>query len=261
LELIHKVLPLRTCTRNLPPEAPPSEPCLRYHVKRCPAPCKGGLSASASEEYRQAIEDACAFLGGERTDLIDRLKREMFEAAARQDYERAARLRDALRDADQVLLGQRLVTGAVEANNLLIVYPSSEAGAVELYLVRHGRLAGQQRTPHAVESIDVAARELARVAAGLGAPPPCVGREEVDQINIVARWISHHSEDSERCFFTLPHALDRSDAISAFAANVAAIVCSPAPDVADAMTDADDEGDEVESDEVADADPTSGDEW
>ncbi|HEY7848537.1 MAG TPA: exonuclease domain-containing protein, partial [Ktedonobacterales bacterium] len=79
LELIHKVLPLRTCTRNLPPEAPASEPCLRYHVKRCPGPCRGGLAASAAEDYRVAVQEACAFLGGERTDLIDRLKREMFE--------------------------------------------------------------------------------------------------------------------------------------------------------------------------------------
>ncbi|HZC07806.1 MAG TPA: UvrB/UvrC motif-containing protein, partial [Ktedonobacterales bacterium] len=257
LELIHKVLPLRTCTRNLPPEAPASEPCLRYHVKRCPAPCRGGLSASASEEYRQAIADACAFLGGERTDLIDRLKREMFEAAARQDYERAARLRDALRDADQVLLGQRLVTGAVEANNLLIVYPSAEAGAVELYLVRHGRLAGQCRTSHSIEQIEAAARELAQTAATLGAPPLCVGREEVDQINIVARWISHHSEDSERCFFTLPHALDLADEISAFATRVATVVCSPAPDAQEIEDVAEDD----EADELADAEQTSDEEW
>ncbi|MDE3228484.1 MAG: UvrB/UvrC motif-containing protein [Chloroflexota bacterium] len=232
LELIHKVLPLRTCTRNLPPDAPASEPCLRYHVKRCPGPCRGELSDAAQAEYRQAVADACAFLGGERTDLIDRLKREMFEAAARQDFERAARLRDALRDADQVLLGQRLVTGAVEANNLLIAYPSSEAGAVELYLIRHGRLARQARVAREQEAIGAAAHDLALAAAALGAPPPCVGREEVDQINIVARWISHHSEDSERAFFSLPTALDDAAELAAFAERVAATICEPVTDVA-----------------------------
>ena len=60
-----------------------------------------------------------------------------------------------------------------------------------------------------------------------------MGREEVDQINIVARWISHHSEDSERSFFSLPPALDQPDEIAAFATRVAAIVCAPAPDVAE----------------------------
>lgn len=237
LELIHKVLPLRTCTRNLPPDAPASEPCLRYHVKRCPGPCRGGMTETAAAEYRVAIEDACAFLGGQRTDLIDRLKREMFEAAARQDYERAARLRDALRDADQVLLGQRLITGAVEANNLLIVYPSAEAGALELYLVRHGRLARQARVAHAAEPTQNAVLDLAQTALALGIPPLCVGREEVDQINIVARWISHHSEDSDRAFFSLPTALDDVAEVAAFAERVAATVCAPRADVVEDVND------------------------
>ncbi|HEU5348624.1 MAG TPA: exonuclease domain-containing protein, partial [Ktedonobacterales bacterium] len=96
LELIQKVFPLRTCTRSLPPSAKPSDPCLRYHLKRCAGPCRGELSDEAAAAYRAAVAEACAFLGGERADLIDRLKREMFEAAARQDFERAARLRDAL---------------------------------------------------------------------------------------------------------------------------------------------------------------------
>ncbi|MFI5274800.1 MAG: exonuclease domain-containing protein, partial [Ktedonobacterales bacterium] len=97
IELIQKVFPVRTCIKGLPPQAAPSEPCLRYHLKRCPAPCRGELPAEQQAAYAAAVEEACAFLGGERDDLIARLKRDMFAAAARQDFERAARLRDALR--------------------------------------------------------------------------------------------------------------------------------------------------------------------
>ena len=220
IELIQKVFPIRTCLRSLPPHAPPSEPCLRYHIKRCPAPCRGELSDEAAVTYRQAVEEACAFLGGERADLIDRLKQQMFTASARQDFERAARLRDALRDADQVLLGQRLLTGAVEANNLLIVYPSAEPEHVELYLIRHGRLAGQRRVTHDPALLDAALRALVVEAAALGTPPARVGREEVDQINIIARWIHHHSDDDERAFFRLPHDPDNTDEVDAFARRV-----------------------------------------
>jgi DNA polymerase-3 subunit epsilon len=208
LDLIEKVFPLRTCVKGLPPAAPPSEPCLRYHVKRCPAPCRGVLEAEAEAAYRHAVEEACAFLGGERDDLLDRLRRQMFEAAARQDFERAARLRDALRDADQVLLGQRLVTGAVEANNLLIVYPSSEVGNLELFLVRHGRLACLRRVAQQEEIVTAELRTLLAEAAALGTPPARVGRAEVDQINIIARWIHHHSDEQERALFALPRELD-----------------------------------------------------
>jgi DNA polymerase III subunit epsilon len=215
LELLQRLLPLRTCTRSLPPAAAPSEPCLRYHLKRCPAPCRGALDEAAMAAYRTAVAEACAFLGGERDDLLDRLRRQMYEAAGRQDFERAARLRDALRDADQVLLGQRLITGAVEANNVLIVYPSSEDGHVEAFLVRHGRLVEQRRIVGDSESLAAAVHELLAVASRLGLPPARVGREEVDQINIIARWIHRHSEDDERAFFRLP--ADAADPVEAAA--------------------------------------------
>jgi excinuclease UvrABC nuclease subunit len=144
----------------------------------------------------------------------------MFEAAARQDFERAARLRDALKDADQVLLGQRLVTGAVEANNLLIVYPSAEPDHIEIFLIRHGRLLAQRRVDQEDDQLRDELRALVAEAAALGKPPARVGRAEVDQINIIARWISHHSEDDARAFFRLPRELDDPEEVESFIAQV-----------------------------------------
>ncbi|MBV9258478.1 MAG: GIY-YIG nuclease family protein, partial [Ktedonobacteraceae bacterium] len=79
IELIQRIFPIRTCTRSLPPEAKPSEPCLRLHLNRCPGPCRGIANDSAA--YLRVIEEVCAFLGGEREDLVDRLRRQMFEAS------------------------------------------------------------------------------------------------------------------------------------------------------------------------------------
>ena len=136
IELIQKVFPVRTCIRSLPPLAKPSDPCLRLHLDRCPGPCRGNVDPA---EYAKVIEQICAFLGGEREDLLDRLRRQMLEASQQMNYERAAWLRDTIRSADEVLIGQRLITGAVEANNLFIVYPSAREDHNELFLVRHGR--------------------------------------------------------------------------------------------------------------------------
>jgi excinuclease UvrABC nuclease subunit len=98
--------------------------------------------------HHKVIEQVCAFLGGEREDLFERLRRQMHEAAQLWNFERAAWLRDAMRSADEVLIGQRLITGAVEANNLFIVYPSSQEECNELFLIRHGRLVEQRRVLH-----------------------------------------------------------------------------------------------------------------
>jgi DNA polymerase III subunit epsilon len=206
IDVVQKIFPMRTCTRSLPPQAKPSEPCLRLHLDRCPAPCRGGVDP---EPYRKTIEEVCAFLGGEREDLLDRLRRQMFEASAQLNFERAAWLRDTIRSVDEVLIGQRLITGAVEANNLFIVYPSAKEGYNELFLIRHGRLVEQRSIAHEPETMKQAVRELLKIAAELGEPPKIVGRAEVDQINIISRWIHRHSDD--RAFFPFQHALADED--------------------------------------------------
>jgi DNA polymerase-3 subunit epsilon len=202
IELIQKIFPIRTCTRSLPPQAKPSDPCLRLHLDRCSAPCRGGADQDA---YHKVIDEVCAFLGGEREDLIDRLRRQMLDASQKLNFERAAWFRDAIRSADEVLIGQRLITGAVEANNLFIVYPSAKEGHNELFLIRHGRLVQQKSIPHELQPMQEAVKELLTVAAILGDPPSIVGKAEVDQINIISRWIHRHSND--RAFFPFQHAL------------------------------------------------------
>ncbi|QBD82470.1 hypothetical protein EPA93_43445 [Ktedonosporobacter rubrisoli] len=202
IELVEKIFSVRTCTRGLPPHAAPSEPCLRLHLGRCLAPCRGDVDPAA---YRQIITQVCEFLGGESEDLLDRLRRQMFEAAQQLNFERAAWLRDIVRSADEVLIGQRLITGAVEANNLFIVYPSAHEGYNEIFLIRHGRLVRQRCIVHEAAAMKEAICELLTLAAELGEPPGVVSKAEVDQINIISRWIHHHSAD--RAFFPFQQAL------------------------------------------------------
>jgi DNA polymerase-3 subunit epsilon len=215
IELLQKVFPVRTCTRSLPPQAKPSEPCLRLHLGRCSAPCRGGADPV---DYARVIEEVCAFLGGEREDLLDRLRRQMLEASQQLNYERAAWLRDTIRSAEEVLIGQRLITGAVEANNLFIVYPSARQDHNELFLVRHGRLVKQVCIQHTPAAMLAAVEDLLAVAAGLGEPPSIVGKAEVDQINIISRWIHRHSDD--RSFFPLQSALRDAEAAQGLARHI-----------------------------------------
>jgi DNA polymerase-3 subunit epsilon len=91
---------------------------------------------------------------------------------------------------------------------------------MEIFLIRHGRLLAQRRVEQDDDQIRDELRTLVSEAAALGTPPARVGRAEVDQINIIARWISHHSEDDARAFFRLPRELDDTDAVESFIAQV-----------------------------------------
>src|SRR5260370_12042815 len=62
IELVQKVFPVRTCTRSLPPQAKPSDPCLSLHLNRCPGPCHRAI---APPHNPKTINQPCAFLRGE----------------------------------------------------------------------------------------------------------------------------------------------------------------------------------------------------
>ena len=69
--------------------------CLYAHLKYCTAPCIGNVGR---EEYLQQVKAACDFLEGQCAEMQDQLEAEMKKAAAAQEYERAAELRDLLAD-------------------------------------------------------------------------------------------------------------------------------------------------------------------
>src|SRR5438270_2541188 len=69
-------------------------PCLLYPIHQCTAPCAAKISREAyAEDIRRLIQ----FLDGGKEKLIHSLEKEMLEASKQQQFERAARLRDAIR--------------------------------------------------------------------------------------------------------------------------------------------------------------------
>jgi len=94
LKLAQQKFNLRGC-RPLTPTERDYKHCLYAHLKFCTAPCIANVSR---EQYLAQVQAACDFLAGESAGQLEQLTAAMQQAAAAQDYERAAQLRDALRD-------------------------------------------------------------------------------------------------------------------------------------------------------------------
>ena len=92
--LARKQFNLRGCRVFTPGEADYKH-CLYAHLKYCTAPCVGNVT---QEQYREQVVAACNFLEGQCRDLQGSLEEEMKKAAAAQDFEKAAELRDLIRD-------------------------------------------------------------------------------------------------------------------------------------------------------------------
>ncbi len=94
LALVRRQYHLRGC-RPLTPVERDYKHCLYGHLKYCTAPCIGNVGR---EEYLGQVNAACDFLAGQCAELQEQLTGEMQKAAAAQEYERAAQLRDLLAD-------------------------------------------------------------------------------------------------------------------------------------------------------------------
>jgi excinuclease ABC subunit C len=64
-------------------------------LKYCTAPCVGNVTR---EQYLEQVKAACSFLEGQCREMQGQLEAEMKEAAAAHDFEKAADLRDLIRD-------------------------------------------------------------------------------------------------------------------------------------------------------------------
>lgn len=94
LALVRRQYHLRGC-RPLTPTDRDYKHCLYAHLKYCTAPCIANVSR---EQYLEQVTAACDFLEGQCAEMEGQLATEMMKAAASQEYERAASLRDLISD-------------------------------------------------------------------------------------------------------------------------------------------------------------------
>ncbi len=90
LDFTEKRFGLRKCN-SLHPCPEDHTHCMADIIRYCSAPCLGRINET---DYQQRFEDACAFLRGERPAIVKELHQQMLQAAEKEDFERAARLRD-----------------------------------------------------------------------------------------------------------------------------------------------------------------------
>ena len=111
LRVIYDLFPLRRCSiRECRQRA---RPCLYGQMGKCSAPCCSDVS---EEEYGRLIDQVVMFLRGKTEDLMERLRAQMEDASARQEFEKAGRVRDRIRAIEETLESQRVASSAESAD-------------------------------------------------------------------------------------------------------------------------------------------------
>jgi excinuclease ABC subunit C len=140
LAIIRRLYTVRSCSDDIPNETR-DRPCLDYHIGRCLAPCVGWQSEG---DYRRMAQDVLDFLEGKTQDVRLKVREAMLEASAKENFERARELRDALRWLDRLDEPASVeVMGTGDADVVGFARDGNDAAAV-LFRVRGGRVVGRE---------------------------------------------------------------------------------------------------------------------
>ena len=142
LDALLRVFPMRTCSAGVFKRAGQvGRPCLLGYIDKCSAPCVGRVDA---DQHRRIADDFVDFMSGQTQRFVKRLEREMRDASRRQEYERAARLRDDIGALNRAMEKQAVVLGdGTDADVVAFAEDELEA-AVQVFYVRNGRVRGQR---------------------------------------------------------------------------------------------------------------------
>lgn len=150
IRLLYRLFPIRSCIET--PMKIRSAPCLKYHIKRCFAPCIGKIS---KEQYHNFCRAIAKLLSGNLESAVAYLKGEMQAASAAQKFEAAARLRDRIKSLERI---GKEKPGWQPPRRVIEGDPS-------LYELRN--LLGLKRLPRRIEAFDVSNIQGKNPAASL----------------------------------------------------------------------------------------------
>ncbi|MCU1437778.1 MAG: excinuclease subunit [Naasia sp.] len=135
-----RAFPIRTCSDSSYKRAMESgRPCFPGQIGRCGGPCSGKVSVA---DHRAIVDEFVAFMASPDPRMIAQMTRDMKQASADLDFERAAELRDRIGALENVLESSAVVLpDTVEADVFGIAHDEL-AAAVQQFRVRGGRVRG-----------------------------------------------------------------------------------------------------------------------
>lgn len=140
IDLMIKAFPIRTCSDASYQRAMQTgRSCFPGQIGRCGGPCSQTVTI---EQHREIVDQFVAFMASHDTGLITHLRQAMRNAAAQQDYEEAAKLRDRIQALENVLEKSAVVLPETAEADVFGVEEDELAAAIQQFVIRGGRIRG-----------------------------------------------------------------------------------------------------------------------
>ena len=141
-EVLLKVFPVRSCSAgNFQRAQKTKRQCLLGDIGKCAAPCVGWVTP---EEHHQIAVKLNDFMESGMEDLLPAMRSEMELAASREEFERAARLRDQIESFEKA---QKSTQGNLSDDldgDFIAIHEEGFHAAGSIFMVRRGSIKGSR---------------------------------------------------------------------------------------------------------------------
>ncbi|MBU0728069.1 excinuclease ABC subunit UvrC [Patescibacteria group bacterium] len=169
-------------------------PCLDYHIKRCTGPCAGIVTP---EEYKEQINEAIEFLGGNYKPAIEALKKQMRNFANEKKFERAGSIRDHILSIERSVEKQLITDTNLPDRDVIAYVEDLAKNYFVLFQIRAGKLTNQEKfiseggdSPS--EIMEAFLRDYYSYAADI--PKEVIISIETDDHGVVGKYISQQTD-------------------------------------------------------------------
>ena len=115
--------------------------CLNYHIKKCLAPCMGYVS---KDKYRKQIDQIIMLLEGKTREIIKQINEEIIELSNKQEYEKAAILRDKKIAIERISEKQKVSNINEKAIDVLGIAKNELSICIEIFFIRNSKMIGRE---------------------------------------------------------------------------------------------------------------------
>ncbi len=134
INMLQRAFLLRTCSDSVYESR--TRPCLLFQIKRCAGPCTGEIS---KDDYKGLVNEAKRFLRGESQNVRRMYQNLMEEAAAKLEYEEAAKYRNRLWALAHVTSEQAINAQSVDEADVFAAHQEGGQTCIQVFFFRSGQ--------------------------------------------------------------------------------------------------------------------------
>ena len=197
-ETLTKIYPVRTCSdSNFKTAVRNKRQCLLGDIGKCAAPCVEWIS---KDDHKDLAQNLANFIEKSPTEILDRIEEEMQDAAKKEEFERAGRLRDQLSAINKAFEStDRFLNENINAD-VLAIHEDITHAALSQFTIKAGRITGSRSwiidRANLLEDEEIITAMIGKIYSESIPPQELIIDQLPEDISSIEEWLSEKAGKS-----------------------------------------------------------------